>query len=324
LWLLLVTVLCVGNLSAQQDLHLVQYDFQRLVVNPGFAGSANHLAAAATFRSQHVRLESAPQSLAMNIHTPLRGKRISLGTHLTADYWGPTRVVSWHGVYAYQLELSRSWQANLGVQVGFANWQSDWSQLNLQNPGDLAFSDLAINQWLPQVGFGGVLKGPHLQVGLSIPQLLENNIGPQDLPGYYVRRLRQIHLFLGGAWFATSDLELKPMVWWRYTPGSQRLDLQDELLQYGSPDVLDLALNAEWKESILIGLFARSSWTGLAPWASLGGWFGMQFDSGLQWAVSYDIPLNRLVTESVGSFELTVGYEWDVRIRKVVTPRFFR
>jgi len=45
--------------------------------------------------------------------------------------------------------------------------------------------------------------------------------------------------------------------------------------------------------------------------------------NGLRLGAAFDYPLNALNGATFGSFEVMVGYEFDYKVKKTVTPRYF-
>jgi hypothetical protein len=45
--------------------------------------------------------------------------------------------------------------------------------------------------------------------------------------------------------------------------------------------------------------------------------------NGLRFGAAYDITLSKLRTASSNSFEIMLGYEFDVKVKQVVSPRYF-
>ena len=64
-------ILLATTLFAQQDALFSQYMFNKLAVNPGYAGSREILSTDLLYRYQWVNIEGAPKTISASIHSPL-------------------------------------------------------------------------------------------------------------------------------------------------------------------------------------------------------------------------------------------------------------
>ena len=68
-WLLVLLLLGLGSLQAQQDAQYTQYMYNTVSVNPAYAGSRGHLSIAGLYRNQWLGLDGAPETQTFNIHS---------------------------------------------------------------------------------------------------------------------------------------------------------------------------------------------------------------------------------------------------------------
>ena len=52
-------------------------------------------------------------------------------------------------------------------------------------------------------------------------------------------------------------------------------------------------------------------------------WASYFLTNGLRIGVAYDYPLTKLSSNTIGSFEVMLGYEFDYKTKKFATPRYF-
>ena len=78
-----------GNLFGQQEPQYTQYMFNMMSVNPAYAGTRQALNLLMLSRIQWVGLEGAPRSNTFALHTPVKNKRMGLGTSVITDNIGP-------------------------------------------------------------------------------------------------------------------------------------------------------------------------------------------------------------------------------------------
>lgn len=270
---------------------LAQFFIQPLPLNPAVAGSEEVLVAHAVYRYQWAGLEGAPRTLSFSLHTPLRNERLALGFSAFSDEFGANRTTGFQGVYAYRIRMGESTLA-AGIQAGAHQQRFDPSLLDLQDPADGAFA--AQTRWYPAIGVGLYWKNPYLRAGFSLPRLFTPDGETRYLSAQAAARLE-----LSDDWAFHPGL----LGWW-----ASRL-----------PWTLQAEGALVWKDRLRGSLFWRN---GLQAQAA-GATFACMLENGLRLGLVYEYPLGGLIRATAGSFECMVGYAWQVRRRRVVTPRFF-
>src|SRR5665647_230787 len=86
--LIFLVMLMSTSLFAQQDALFSQYMFNKLTINPGYAGSRELLSADMIYRYQWVNIEGAPKTVSASIHSPLNNPQVALGFNLSNDKIG--------------------------------------------------------------------------------------------------------------------------------------------------------------------------------------------------------------------------------------------
>jgi hypothetical protein len=61
----------------------------------------------------------------------------------------------------------------------------------------------------------------------------------------------------------------------------------------------------------------------LSSASSVNVWMSYNLSNGMRIGAAYDYNLTKLQKPTQGSFELFLGYEFDYKEKKVVTPRYF-
>ena len=74
--------------DAQQQRLYTMFMFNKLGLNPGYAGYHEHGCLTAIYRNQWLGFEGAPETQVLSFHTPLGGKRIGLGFALSRETIG--------------------------------------------------------------------------------------------------------------------------------------------------------------------------------------------------------------------------------------------
>ena len=297
--------------------------FNSLVYNPAYAGSNDHMAIAALLRTQWIGVEGAPRTQTLTLHTPLKNDRVGIGGSIINDKIGPTQTIGFNMSYAYRIPIGKG-RLSIGLQGGVENYQADWTLLDLENPNDPSF-DMNQNRWLPNFGAGIYYYSRHFYAGFSSPHLIEYDLRENIQTNIYARQARHYYFSLGGAIPLQGDaLVFKPSV---LVKNVGLLSSQEKMAQFkniGAPTEFDIDLSLLFQQTLWVGLsfrsaleFEKSSYDSGDIWVS---WF---MPSGLRVGAAYDYPLTELSQVTNGSFELMVGYEFNYRSKKIVTPRYF-
>ena len=303
-----------------------KYMFNKLAFNPACAGSNEHLAFNLIHRKQWAGLDGAPSTQAFNAHTPLRNEHIGVGLSLSHDKIGPTGMLDVYAAYAYRISLQGKLKLSLGLQGGVSNWNANLSEIVIQHGGDPAYQS-NFSRWMPNFGAGVYLSSDRFYAGIGCPRLLEydlrkstdaqETIGGKTYRHYYTTVGAAFPLGAGNVVFRPSAL-LKSSGWFssvRSNPSERRI---------GAPTALDLDASFFFYQTFWAGVAYRTALErGLSSDDSADLWIAWYLRNGLRFGVSYDIILSKLRTVSNGSYELMVGYEFDIKVKKVTSPRYF-
>src|SRR3954465_7707739 len=82
-----------GVAVAQQDPQFTQFMYNKLIYNPGYAGTSGAICGVAQFRQQWVGFAGAPQSIAIAGDMPLSGIPLGIGLTVMNDKIGPANTV---------------------------------------------------------------------------------------------------------------------------------------------------------------------------------------------------------------------------------------
>ena len=106
--ILVFILFCNLAAFAQQDPLFTQYMFNKLLINPAYAGSRENFTIDMLDRKQWVNIDGAPETFTISAHTALRNKNVGLGLYLIRDVLGATNNQSIMGTYAYRLYFAKS------------------------------------------------------------------------------------------------------------------------------------------------------------------------------------------------------------------------
>ncbi len=325
---LVAFILCGGFTFAQQDAMFTKYMFNSLVYNPAYAGAKDHLAIGVLHRTQWWGIDGAPSTQTLTAHTPLRNDRVGVGFSAYSDIIGPTHTLGANLSYAYRIPIGRG-KLSIGLQGGATNWRADFTKLtHADDQPDPSFMETPSSQWLPNFGAGLYYYTKSFYIGASVPSLVEFDLrdGADDVP-IYARTYRHYFGTIGAAIPLNGDaLIFKPSLLVKNVGLLSSLR-KDELYQsIGAPTEFDIDLSLLFFQAFWIGASFRSAieaFNDTSSFDSIDIWASYYMMNGLRIGAAYDYTLTKLQPAAQGSFEVMLGYEFNYRTKKAVTPRYF-
>ena len=294
----------------QQDYQFSQFMFDRLSINPGYAGIDNKICATGIYRNQWTGFDGAPQTFLFNAHGPVPIARGGVGLSLFNDKIGFFNNFTARLNYSYHLPVGSTGDIlGIGVSVGFMSLSV--------NPTWVAIDPVADDGSIPvnstsestmDFGFGLYYKGKDFYAGLSATHLSES-----ELTNLSVENTR--HYFIIGGW----NKQLSDPAW--MLRPSARIESD------GTSTQVDANFNVLWNQMAWLGVSYRIK-DAIVPM------FGFQQKLGtsskmpgmLRIGYSYDVTTSDIKNYSSGSHEIMVSYCFNVSIptpiQKSKTVRF--
>ncbi|MCS7018867.1 MAG: type IX secretion system membrane protein PorP/SprF [Cytophagales bacterium] len=292
---------------AQQDPMYTQYMFNGLVLNPAYAGSREAINITALHRTQWVGIPGAPTTTTLSAHAPVKKDNIGLGLILVNDRIGVTETNNVGFNYAYMLKM-RKGILSLGLQASVMQYRADFASVIHNFSPDVFDPSFAsvVNRWLPNFGTGVYYRTNKFYAGLSIPNILTNNLnGETNIAFIGSNRARQYrHAFFtsGYVFDVTKGLKLKPSFLLKYVDGA--------------PLEIDLNANLWLYDMFAVGLSYRS-------FDSIDALFEFQVTPQLSLGYAYDYTLTPLGRYTSGTHEIMIRYEFGFGKSRIITPRYF-
>ncbi len=298
-------ILLLFSLSAysQQDPLFTQYMFNKLVVNPAYAGSQEIFSVDLLNRTQWVGIDGAPQTLTFGAHTAMRNRKVGLGLFGYRDVLGPQINQGLMGTYAYRLIFANS-TFSFGLQGGIKYFNIDWDQIRVKHE-DSYFYPQEVQKITPDFNLGLYFQSPRFFAGVSSKQLLENEYGMIKMPDgstSFSRLLRHFYLMTGAVFPMDEKIIFRPSL----------------LAKYVKNAPLQVDLNASV-------LFGNALWVGASyrTEKALAFMAGFQITPRIRLGYSYDIYLNELQAFNYGSHEIRLGFDLNLFEYRMKTPRYF-
>jgi len=327
----LATLLCVGLLTAssytyaQQEAMFSQYMFNTMAINPAYAGSRDVLSLTALGRYQWIGVPGAPTTYTFSLDMPISNEKMGLGLQASYDGIGLAKNTGIYLTYSYRVKVGPRSTLAFGVQGGAMNIR--WALSDAQNVGsDPIFSGTNdVNVILPNVGGGIYLSNDKGYIGISCPQILQNNIinynlGDGDKTS--TSRTRRHYFAMMGFVIGKGSFKVKPSTMVRYTQGT--------------PLGFDGNINFWIKDKISFGVSGRISqfqnFSQEDGFNAAVGMLELQLTPQLKLGYAYDFTTNKLNDPSKKGFDRVTGiptheamirYEFGYAKNKILTPRYF-
>jgi type IX secretion system PorP/SprF family membrane protein len=301
--IIIILAIVIGSLqmSAQRDALFSQYMFNKLLLNPAYAGSKEVLAIDILNRYQWVGIDGAPQTLTFAAHTALRNRKIGLGIYAYRDVLGPLSNSGFMGTYSYRLIMDKSRILSFGIQIGLRMTNFSWLEGYTQQV-DPNFEEE--QRLTPDANFGIYYTTSKFFVGLSSKQLFESMYGKvrSDVNLTYMRFSRHFYGMGGFVFPLSEDFALRPSILAKYV--------------YGAPVQMDFNVSMVYKDRFWVGLSYRTEEAvvlltefRLARYLRIG--------------YSFDMYLNELQMHNKGTHEIRLGFDFELFQPRMLTPRYF-
>jgi type IX secretion system PorP/SprF family membrane protein len=323
----IIGLLLAASVYGQQDPMFTKYMFSSLTFNPAYAGAEDHLSLGILHRTQWLNFSGAPTTQTITAHTPLKNERVGVGLNLVNDAIGPTNTFGGNISYAYRIPMGK-FKLAIGLQAGAEYYRYDHTKLTFPDPNDTSLND-DFSKILPNFGAGLYFsKEKKFYIGVGVPKLIESDLrgGPKNYGN--ARQYRHIFFTAGGAIPLNGDaLIFKPSIMVRNSGFSSNYNKNKLYQNVSAPTSYDVDLSLFFYQQLWLGAAYRGSINqekNLSRNASVNAWAAYYLKSGLRIGAAYDYPLlSKLGTVAPVSFEVFLGYDFDYRVKKVVTPRYF-
>ena len=299
---ILFSLLCNVVVLAQQDPLFTQYTFNKLLVNPAYAGSREGLTVALLNRAQWVNIEGAPNTQVLSAHTASKGKKVGLGAYLVRDAIGPVVNTSLMGTYSFRILMDES-TFSFGLQGGLKYFDYNWALMNLRD-ADYVYDPSDVRHITPDVNIGVYYQSNRFFAGLSSKQLLENEVGfTQNNEKTSFDKLVRHFFFMSGAVFPMADnIKFRPSTLVKFVSNA--------------PVQIDLNASILFNRQFMVGVSYRTQ-NAITAMMEIG------LTNTIRLGYSYDMYFNELQLYNYGSHEIRIEFDLKMSESKMLTPRYF-
>lgn len=313
--LALSIVTCGFVAKSQQDPQFSNFMYDRLSINPGFAGIDDKLCGTMFYRNQWMGFGGGneaiqPRTFLLNVHAPVKVAFGGVGLTFFSDKLGFQSNTVIRLSYAYHLSLGPKMKLGLGISAGYigVGYNATWVAVDgVDNDDAIPSSTSGAGTF--DLGFGAYLKGQDFYVGLSSTHLTESELkNTSQLLSFKNKR----HYYLMGGYdykIQNTDFAVLPAL---------RMETDAVATQF------DVSVRGMWKDMVWLGAGYRIK-DAFYPMVGVQKQLG-KVGSMAKFGLSYDITTSDIKNYSNNGLEFFVNYcmplEKPYKPEKYKTVRF--
>ncbi len=289
--------------NAQQNAHYSQFFSNKLIQNPGYAGSAEVLSLSGLHRQQWVGLKGAPSTQTISLHAPVFNKRVGLGLSILRD--DITISENWDIItsYAYRIKTGEG-TLSLGIQADLRFMKIKWNEVDALEINDDEIPALNSQRFKPDFAAGIYYYTDRMYLGLAVQNMITANKLKDltDVLDYLPLDDKHVYVMAGYAWPISENVDFAPVA----------------LLKFVKNTPFDIDINASF-------IFYEKLWAGLS-WRkddSIDVIIQYQLNQQLRLGIAYDYTISELQRVNSGSYELFFQYDFRYDDSGFTNLRFF-
>jgi len=301
---------------AQQEHQYTQFMYNKLPINPAYAGARGVPSVTAIYRNQWMGFDGAPKSVLATFNAPFLTPRVGVGVTLSHLQIGLNTDFAASLAYSYDLIDADKMSLRAGLMGTIRSLGIDFSKAMPNEPTavDNSLAPDHVNNLYANVGAGLYYTyDDRFYAGFSVPRIYSNTIGRNEgLNPDSSETAREVNHFyaMAGAVISLGDgLNLMPAVLTKYVKNA--------------PFDVDVNVNLEINEKVVAGLSYRVGGNGSGESLDLLLFWQAHEQFGV--GVAYDFTLSDIKDYTAGSIELL--FQADLKRsgknKKMSNPRFF-
>jgi type IX secretion system PorP/SprF family membrane protein len=299
-------LLACAPARAQQDEMYTQYFYNKLVLNPAYAGSRDAISVTGLYRTQWVGFDGAPKTQSFSIHAPVFSENIGLGLSIIHDEIGINDNMTINGAYAFRINFDKGRLA-LGINAQVKRLFMDWANTNPLEQGSSVIPYGNTTTYLPNFGAGLYYDADAYYVGVSVPHLIENklkfgNDGSSQVDNIQARQRRHIFGMAGFITPVADEVEFQPSLLVKYVANA--------------PVSVDVNASFIFYKSLLTGVSYRTG-------DSFDMIIQLFLKNNLRIGYAHDFNTTKLNDYHNGTHEIMLGIDFGKRSRGIDNPRYF-
>lgn len=284
--LLLVSVV---SIDAQQIQQYSQFFMNDFALNPGIAGLRDNIEVRSNNRYQWEGIVDAPRTYTLSLNVPMANENVGLGAYIFTDIAGPTRRIGFQAGGAYHIPLNDNMQLGVGFSVGVLEYSIDGEKISLAEEGDQALLSLLGTTRVVDAKVGLILNAEDFYVGLSIPQIAQNNLDIYEGSSAGSSTLATHYYLTGGYRYQINDdYTIEPNI----------------MLKYVDPAPLkaDISVRGIWRDMVWLGGSYRNNDAFVAM-------LGVKLYDKILIGYSHDFSTTKIQNYTSGTHEIMLGLD---------------
>ncbi len=294
-------MLLSSSLGAQHVALTSQYQWNPVLMNPSFAGSAEGSEFTLSYRNQWLKLNGAPTTQYLSWNTLLKDNKLAIGAQVYRDVIGVSRNNGIYGVVSYKVKLNQTLNLSFGLAGGIDFMRNYWSEVTTIDQDDPRFNVNSPLLIAPNFSSGLRLSHKKFFVSFSVPNMLTHTQIADKIK--ISNSFSEYNYLLGGAYShdINNEWKLRPSVLMSYLPRS--------------PFQATISTTGIYKDLLEIGLAYRTQDAIITL---------IRFSPRKQLSIGYafDLTLSDLAAYTSGSHEISISYRLNYT-GNLVSPRFF-
>lgn len=293
----------IGSVAlGQQTPRFSNYLFNKVIINPGAAGSNDYMEVMGSYRKQWVGFDGAPATSFLSFDGSVLQRRLGVGVQVINDRIGALNSNGAVLTAAPRVRLARESFLSFGVSVGLFNNRLDGNELTYKDQSETAIPGANESVSVLDMKLGIYYKDKKYFGGISVFNILEPIVRYSGNSQALGSTLERHYYFMGGRIFRLNDV-------WDILPSAQYT------LTESGQDQLDLNLRAMYNNFIGAGVSFRGK-------ESVSLMFEVLPSPIFRFGYAYDISTNSLRKEHSGSHEIMVAYRFIQNKNLTENPRF--
>jgi type IX secretion system PorP/SprF family membrane protein len=311
-------MLVIQGAEAQQDAQYSQYMFNGIYINPAYAGYKEQLNVHSFYRAQWTGITGGPKSMSLAVDAIANDGNVGLALQVASDRLGAQSNLTAYGNYAYRLRLNDDGTSRLafGVGVGIVQLGIDGSKLNPNDPEMYQPAGVQ-SKVVPDARAGVFYSNERFYAGLSADNLIAQAVKVES-DGFIIQPKPHYYLTAGMLVPLSEAIQLKPSFLLKDDrAGPTSLDVNafvlfNDIIWLGASYRTGVKLyDKSYLQNNLINQNSVVLATEIFPVKSL------------RVGYAYDLSVGALRGYSGGTHEISIGYYFNKRNTRMLTPRYF-
>ncbi len=317
LFTILINIILLLHLHAQQASQYTMYMYNGSMYNPAYVGLDDMVSFTGMYRQQWLELEGSPNQQYLGVDLPLYFFNGGGGIQVQNENIGARQLTSIIVSGDYNYELPSRAILSGGVGVGYTQmiWnggilqtpEGNYNDVLIQHEDDILSTEKQTGGGA-KVNIGVYYKSNKIEAGFSVENLLNNSISFENVN---LPLNRSYYLSLKYNWSLDQNFTLSPMILLKTDILEQQLDFS-LVLDYNGNVFGGVGLRGYNSNTLDAVLFLT----------------GVRFNNGFKIMYAYDYAISELKNVHQGSHEILLNYTLNKKIGKgkwpkiIFNPRF--